>query len=246
MIADILRRAREHCQIDDLVLPKAADLEDFEDLDTPEGRCVLAAIRDYSLERPYVDAREITGEGPTYSLTWWGDGYREKDVLFATDEGSHLYVEKNSWKVFKDPITSAYKIKFMRSLPDSPFYLIYSRPHEEDPTLPTTITVLEEEAVAMLAASKMLKVAQAYYARKSESATISADQVNYGSLTSRYKTAADDAMKFYRDFIAKTDMPQDTTGFVNWEGVSGLDRSGWLFHGRYGVPRLGYGEYRAL
>lgn len=245
MIADILRRAREHCQIDDLVLAKSSDPEDFEDLDTPEGRCVLAAIRDYSLERPYVDAMEITGEGPTFVLASWGNGYREKDVLYATDEGSHAYFDKNTWKVFQDPITRAYKLKFVKVIPTTPCYLVYSRPHEEDPTLPTTITPLEEEAVSMLAASKMLKVAQSYFARKSESATISADQVNYGSLSSRYKQAADDAMKFYKDFIAKTDMPQDTTGFVTWEGVSGLDRAGWIFHGRYGMPTF-LGGYRAI
>lgn len=227
-IQEIFQRAREHAQVDEEAVERSSD---FDDLDSPEGRCVVAAIREYSIDVPYRVVESFTASGGVATLpTAWTSDWKVIRAFVGYIDDTSYEIDPNYWVVRYDSANSLWKIIFLRDQPTT-FTIEYERVHNEDPFGTNTIPLRDEEALAMLCASKILSAAQSYYSRKSDVQGMGADTIDYRGLAAKSRQAANDAMSKYKKHVEKVNGSQlGASHIFSWEGTSSIDGKPWIFH----------------
>lgn len=231
-IPDIVIFCRERAQVDANVVARGTT---DSDLNSAEGRAVVQAIKQYSVDRPLVRAVQVaqSAAGPydmSLVLPAWNQEWRVQDVMYPIGDTYEDFVPRNSWRFYINYATGKPMLKFLLNAPDGPFLVIYSRPHNMAVADEYTIPLQDEEAVGALASFHLCTAAQAHYARKTESQFNTANQVNYAELARRYRDAAKSFKDDYTAHIAKKSEHQKSLGMFTWENSSSADSEGWVFH----------------
>jgi hypothetical protein len=236
-IIEIRDRARDIHQVEPQVLDRMQDDKDFE---IAEGRCLIAAVRRYTRDRPVVNLTRVTALGsqqPNYDLAtlipeWDEDSCRVINVQVDLQTNSYeTYLDKNDWRYTKDVDTGNPVLRLIRGGLSEDFAIWYELPHKINPDNTTTIPVTDEEPVAWFVAHLALTAAANHYARKAENNTYGADTVKYTSVSKDYNRQAADALQHYVDDVKVLSNGYDAC-FVTWE--TGPETGGsWLLHGRY-------------
>ena len=239
-IEDIYRRARELAQVDETVVTRPDDQEDYTDLDSMEGRCILEAIDRYSLDKPWVTNVKLTVTPGKYSALLpveWTEDFKLLDIYYEGSGTSEDYIpmHKSDWVYHLDmsQVPARWRVKFNTDVTEA-ITVVYCRPHESDPFATTqTIPKRDETAIAKLAAANILRIAQAYYVKKNETSTVGGDTVNYGQLASRARQMAADYENYYKSHLSRfASSTQGASQIFSWDMTSVVDGKGWLFRGR--------------
>jgi len=229
-IYEIFQRAREHAQVDEAAVSRSPDFDDF---DSQEGRCILAAIREYSIDIPYKTSTTLTTVNNVALLpTDWKEDWKALKVVTDYSDKQTFELDANYWVVRYDTTlaTPGWVIIFLKNPPDT-CVLESHRPHNEDPFGTNTIPLRDEEAVAMLAASKILSAAQSWYSKKSDMQGLGADTIDYRGLAAKSRQAASDCISKYKKHVDKVNgAGLGSSHIFSWEGTSGIDGRSWVIH----------------
>lgn len=182
-------------------------------------RAIQQALKDYAQVRPLVAAQDYAGDGATFDFalpTGWQEGLSTvRHVEYPAGERLPAVLEAEAWHFYVAP--SGKKIRLVSITPATgqSVRITFTKPHVVD-ALSSTVSALDEEAVADLAASIGLTDLAAHYAN-TQSPTITADSVNYGDKSRAYLEIAEKLKARYRKHLGldqQSDAPP-TGGFVD-------------------------------
>lgn len=181
-------------------------------------RAILQALKDYAQVRPAVAAQDYPGDGVTFDLalpTGWQDGLSTiQQIEYPAGRRHPSLLENDDWGFYVTP--AGPKIRLLSVTPQTgeTLRITYTKPHLAD-AVSSTVSGLDEEAVADLAASIGLTDLAAVYAN-TQSPTITADSVNYADKSRTYLDLAKELKARYRKHLG-LDQQSDTPpvgGFV--------------------------------
>lgn len=202
----IIKRSRDISQVDKAIVERVPDNE--LDLDNPEGRCVEAAVIEFSNDKPRRRVKKVTPNGTDYLfilenyITGW-DSSKTLDVIqYALDEPKDHFYDDNHWKKAIDFDTEKEAIRFIYGPPAEPFAIWYFEPHTVDATTCTILTT-EQEAVCQKVAEKTLFIGSTRAAVFSEDESMKGDGVDYKSISERYLTLHDKCARKYAELVDK-------------------------------------------
>ncbi|MCS6290354.1 MAG: hypothetical protein H8K10_15470 [Nitrospira sp.] len=182
-------------------------------------RAIQQALKEYSQVRPVMAAQDYPGDSSTFDFalpTGWQEGISSiAQVEYPAGERLPAFLESEAWQFYVAP--SGKKIRLILLTPETgkSLRIVFTKLHTIDATQ-STVSALDEEAVADLAASIGLTDLAAVYAN-TQSATITADSVNYGDKSRTYLEIADKLKARYRKHLGldqQSDAPP-AGGFVD-------------------------------
>lgn len=182
-------------------------------------RAIQQALKEYSQVRPLTTAQDYPGDGATYDFALpigWQDGVSTiPQIEYPAGERQPQWLEREDWIFYQTPVGK--KFRLMTVTPDSgkTMRVTFTKLHLLDATQ-STIGLVDEEAVADLAAAIGLTDLAAHYAN-TQSATITADSVNYGEKSRIYLDLAKELKTRYRKHLgldSSSDAPP-VGGFVD-------------------------------
>lgn len=235
-LAEILARAHEIHQVDTSIVESVSG-----DVDTVEGRALVAACNEYSILRPRRRVAVITSTDaylyilPTI-ITGWGPNHFVEKVQFPyLNTAEEIFVDDNMWRQTIDPATESPCLRFVSGMgrPTADWALWYLEPHTVNTaTLACTIPVQDEEALAQLTASLVLDIAANYTCRFFETSTLTGDSIDYRSLANRYQTQSQAARARFDDLVGKK-LPVFSPSFADLDIESPLGprtmHPSWLY-----------------
>lgn len=165
-------------------------------------RAIETAITRYAQVRPVTEIQDYPGNGVAYDFALpldWHEGFSsvpDGRIEYPAGAREPVYLERTEWIFYRG--ASGLVIRLLRTTPQTgeTLRLLYTKPHRVD-AVGSTIPVLDEGAVADLAASIGLRSLAAHYAN-TQDPTIQADVVNYRSKAQEYTTLADKLEGQYR------------------------------------------------
>lgn len=187
-------------------------------------RAIQQALKEYSQVRPVMAAQDYAGDGATFDFalpTGWQEGISfVSKVEYPAGQRQPAYLEADAWQFYVAP--AGKKIRLMSITPAAGHSLriVFSKLHVIDATQ-STVSQLDEEAVADLAASIGLTDLAAVYAN-TQSATITADSVNYADKSRTYLEIAEKLKARYRKHLGldqQSDAPP-AGGFVDQDRMA--------------------------
>lgn len=166
-------------------------------------RAIQQAAKEYAQVRPAVAAQDYPGDGATFDLTLptgWQEGLSTiQQIEYPTGQRVPSLLENDDWGFYVTP--SGKKIRLLSVTPNTgeTLRITYTKPHLID-AVSSSVSALDEEAVADLAASIGLTDLAAVYAN-TQSATITADSVNYADKSRTYLDIAEKLKARYRKHL---------------------------------------------
>ncbi|HNP80131.1 MAG TPA: hypothetical protein PKN47_01610 [Nitrospira sp.] len=181
-------------------------------------RAIQQALKEYAQVRPAVAAQDYAGDGATFDLalpTGWQDGLSTiRQIEYPAGQRIPSLLQNDDWGFYVAP--AGKKIRLLSITPSTgeTTRVTYTTPHLID-AVSSTVSALDEEAVADLAASIGLTDLAAAFAN-TQSPTITADSVNYADKSRTYLDIAEKLKLRYRKHLGldqQSDAPP-TGGFV--------------------------------
>jgi hypothetical protein len=209
---------------------------DGTNFDNLEGRAILAAVTKYNKDIPWRQVAVFQG-GP-YSNRYYLDtaipgwdsmNYKIDRIQYPfssniTPVSSEFYMNSNSWHQTLEGDTNRPILQFIsenrsgygNSNPAQAFGVWYIRPHTFNfAQCLTSIPEIHSEAIAALAASKVLRSACSKAAQFGDRGGPGFESKDLGVLLQRLRDCAKDAEKLWSDLIGE-DEPAFGPYFENW------------------------------
>lgn len=198
-------------------------------------RAIQQALKEYAQVRPAVAAQDYPGDGVTFDLALpagWQEGLSTiRQIEYPTGQRQPSLLEHDDWGFYFAPAGKKIRLLSITPATGETTRITYTKPHLID-AVSSSVSALDEEAVADLAASIGLTDLAAVYAN-TQSPTITADAVNYGDKSRSYLELAKELKARYRKHLG-LDQQSDTPpigGFVE-QDRSASDGGDLLTHPR--------------
>jgi hypothetical protein len=173
---------------------------------------ITEAVNRYSRHRPRTKIQTITGNGVlvTHALaTDFEEGVSGlRAVEYPVDRQEPEYLDEAEYRLYRDPTTSALKIRFLALVLGNTVkaYLSYTVRHQvtDDPSGTDTVPLVDREAVSSLAAALCLEQLATFYLGTGEP-TYQMAAVAYKSKSQECLDAARVLKASYREHVGVSD-----------------------------------------
>lgn len=217
--------------------------------DADREDAVRAALRAYDRDAPRVVVEDIAGDGTTYDLAFAADtayvnGFSQiASVEYPAGQRPPAVLSRESWSIYRTPSTWSLRLHGLTPGATETVRVTYTAPHtlaglDPDPVVdgvtvptPTTVPAWHEEALAALAASRLLEQLAARFVHEQEP-QIAADVVDRQSKSDLAARRARELASYYRTAVLGTGQTDAPAGaVVAWHGHTSAGQE-WLTHPR--------------
>lgn len=245
-MSSIAKRCRSIHQVNMKGLGMIPDLE----LTTPsalnfendEGRCILAAVDQYSTDSPRRRTALAQGNVQVWQydmltlIPTWTDRHAIERIQYPLDLPYENFMDSNAWSLSINPMNERALLRFNTNFPGGNSYtslypagsfgIWYMCPHTFDTaTNESSIPSYHEEAVSQLAAGLFLELASNKASQYSDRQIL--ENKDMGSLGGRLQQQATIAKETYAKLIGKDSVSFQPT-WVDWDVNAD---TGWMpFH----------------